>query len=101
MAEGLRARFPSVEVHELALAAEDGEATFHHVVSNPAYSGLIQRRFDREHEDVVITKVRVARLDDILPDDVVIRCLKIDVEGGELGVLTGKGCVRCRRIAHT
>lgn len=76
-------------MHELALAAEDGEATFHHVVSNPAYSGLVQRRFDREHEEVVVTTVRIGRLDDILPADVVIRCLKIDVEGGELGVLTG------------
>jgi len=89
LAEELRRRFPDVQVHEVALSDAEGEATFHHVVSNPSYSGLQRRRFDRPHENVMLTTVRTARLDDLLPADHAVRLLKIDVEGGELGVLRG------------
>ena len=33
--------------------------------------------------------VATERLDDVIPEDAAIRLLKIDVEGGELGVLRG------------
>ena len=44
MAADLRERFPGVSVHQVALAAEPGATQFHHVVSNPGYSGILQRR---------------------------------------------------------
>lgn len=89
LAASLRERFPSVTIHECALAAEPGESTFHHVVTNPGYSGLRRRRYDREGEQVELITVQVRRLDDVIPDDLPIRFVKIDVEGGELGVLQG------------
>lgn len=39
-----------VSLHELALSDASGVATFQHVISNPAYSRLRQRRYDRENE---------------------------------------------------
>ncbi len=98
MAAELRARFPAVEVHEVALAAEPGESSFHHVVSNPSYSGLRERRYDRDGEQFELITVRTARLDDELPPDGDVKVLKIDVEGGEEGVLRGglETIERCR-----
>lgn len=79
---------PNVSLHEMALAAEPGETTFHHVVSNPGYSGILRRLYDRE-EQVVEIRVKRARLDDVIPKDRPIRLIKVDVEGGELGVFQG------------
>lgn len=89
LAEALGRRFRSVTVHQCALADERGESTFHHVVTNPAYSGLRQRRYDRDGEQVELISVAVERLDDVVPSALPVRFVKIDVEGGELGVLQG------------
>jgi FkbM family methyltransferase len=80
---------PNVELHELALSEAPGEATFQHVVTNPGYSGLLKRRYDRPHEDVVEIRVKVARLDDIVGGERPVRLVKIDVEGAELQVMKG------------
>jgi FkbM family methyltransferase len=98
LAARLRERFPKVEVHEVALAAEEGSSTFHYVVSNPSYSGIRERRYDRPEETVELITVRTARLDDVLSTDTDVRFVKIDVEGGEEGVLRGglKTLERCR-----
>lgn len=87
-ADLLRSQFPEVTVHAVALAAEDGEAPFTLVVSNPAYSGLRPRRYDRPEQTQTIT-VPVRRLDELVPADLPVAFIKIDVEGGEVGVLQG------------
>jgi FkbM family methyltransferase len=89
MARDLEERFPGVEVHQVALAAQAGTAQFHHVTSNPAYSGILRRRFDRPHEDVEVIDVTLGRLDDFVDPGLPVRLIKIDVEGAELGVLQG------------
>lgn len=89
MAAALRDRFPSVAVHEVALSDADGTVTFNHVVSNPAYSGLLQRRYDRPDEQVQVIEIAAKRLDALIPAGVVPRLVKIDVEGAEKGVLLG------------
>ena len=89
LAAGLRDRFPTVAVHEVALSDASGAAEFHHVVSNPGYSGLRRRRYDRPDEQVVVTEVRTARLDDEVDPATPVRLVKVDVEGGELGVFRG------------
>jgi FkbM family methyltransferase len=80
--------FPSVQVHCLALANEAGETTFHYVRSAPAYSGLRERTYPSPQQ-VELIPVRTARLDEVLSPDYRPRLIKIDVEGGEFGVLRG------------
>ena len=80
---------PHVSLHNLALSDSSGFVKFQHVVTNPGYSGLKQRRYDRENEVIEEIQVKTARLDDVLPDNIDIRFVKIDVEGAELQVLRG------------
>ena len=89
LASGLRATFPSVLVHELALSEAKGTVTFNHVVSNPGYSGLRERRYDRPHEEISVIEVQTDRLVDVVGDQVAPRIVKIDVEGAERGVVRG------------
>lgn len=92
MAIKLRKRFrrsPSIHIIEAAAADFSGTARFYHVQTHPGYSGLRPRRYDHPHEQVRPIQVQVVRLDDVVPVDVPIKLMKIDVEGGELGVLRG------------
>ena len=59
------------------------------VKNAPAYSGLNKRRYDTSTPDIEEIKVKLGVLDEIIPKDVVIDFIKIDVEGGEFGVLKG------------
>jgi len=84
---------PNVHLSNCALADETGTTTFVHVVTNPAFSGLRPRRYFRgELESTETTQeitVPVARLDEVIPPEVKIAWIKIDVEGGEQQVLAG------------
>ncbi len=73
----------------IALSEKKGESTFNYVVSNPSYSGLVKRDYDRPNEEDTTITVQTDRLDDVLPSDQKIDLIKIDVEGGELLVLRG------------
>jgi FkbM family methyltransferase len=85
----LKAAFPQATIFNHAVGEQDGEIEFQWVVTNPAFSG-IQRRLDLRPEDrVELVRTQVRPLDAIIPEEVKIDLLKIDVEGGELGVLRG------------
>jgi FkbM family methyltransferase len=84
--------FPTVTVHQVALADAPGTAEFT-VVELDKYDGYsgIARSLPPLPADwpTHSTIVDTARLDDLLPADYVPRFIKIDVEGAELGVLRG------------
>ncbi len=76
-------------IHEVALSNKSGVSIFNHVVSNPAYSGLEKRTYDRPNEIDEQIEVKTEKLDLIFDNKTSIDLIKIDVEGGELNVLEG------------
>lgn len=91
---------PQIKMFNLALSNQSGVVTFNHVMSNPAYSGLRKRRYDRPSETDCTISVSTDLLDNIVEEQDDIDFIKIDVEGAELQVLQGAvGIVRrCRPI---
>jgi FkbM family methyltransferase len=77
------------EVFPFALSDSQGQTTFNYVRNAPAYSGIKKRDYAVEVPDVVELNVQVETLDHIIPAGVKIDFIKIDVEGGEFGVLKG------------
>jgi FkbM family methyltransferase len=76
-------------ISPLALSNAAGQTQFNYVTSNPSYSGLLRRKYDRPHEDDTSITVHTARMDDVLPKDYPAALIKIDVEGAEMLVLEG------------
>jgi FkbM family methyltransferase len=87
----LMSKYKSNNLHfyKLALSNIKGNATFNHVLSNPAYSGLLKRTYDKKNEIDTEIEVETNLLDNIIPQQTKIDFIKIDVEGGELQVLEG------------
>lgn len=77
------------KILDIALSNQKGSSSFNYVVSNPSYSGLLKRQYDRPHEKDTQIKVRTEKFDDIWPKDLALNVMKIDVEGGEQVVLEG------------
>ena len=81
--------YNKVRILPYALAEEGGKGSFNLVVNAPAYSGLKKRRYDFENPEIQTIEVQKERLDDIFPKEARVDLIKIDVEGGEYGVLCG------------
>lgn len=80
---------PNCRIYDVALSNQKGTSSFNYVISNPSYSGLKKRRYDRENEQDTLITVQTDLLDNILPAGFNVNLMKIDVEGGELLVLEG------------
>jgi FkbM family methyltransferase len=79
----------NVLLFDIALSDKMGTSSFQHVVSNPAYSGFRERTYDRPNEQLEEIVVRTAPLDYIVPPNITIDFMKVDVEGAELQVFQG------------
>jgi len=77
------------QIFNTALSDKKGESTFNYVISNPAYSGLQKRNYDKPNEKDTCITVQTDLLDNILANNIKIDFIKIDVEGGEYQVLKG------------
>lgn len=77
------------QIFPFALSTEVGQTTFQFVKNAPAYSGLKNRRYDVAKPDIEEISVEINTLDTLIPADQKIDFIKIDVEGGELGVMKG------------
>lgn len=86
--DNLIEKFKSVKIFQLALSTQKGKTKFYNVVSGQGVSGLKKRNYDREHEIIEID-VEIDTLDNVIPKDVKIDFIKIDVEGGEFDVMKG------------
>ena len=92
MFQNLQAKYAgraNCHFYDIALSNQKGTSSFNYVLSNPSYSGLLKRRYDRPNEEDTLITVRTEKLDDVLPLDFRVDLMKIDVEGGELMVLEG------------
>lgn len=76
-------------ISAIALSNIAGTASFNYVTSNPSYSGLLRRKYDRPNEEDTAITVQTQRMDDVLPRDYKADLIKIDVEGAEMLVLEG------------
>jgi FkbM family methyltransferase len=76
-------------IFPFALSDKSGETEFHFVKNAPAYSGIQKRKYAVQDPDIEKLKVEVKRLDEVIPENVKIDFIKIDVEGGEFDVLKG------------
>lgn len=88
----LKKKFQSTnncKIYPIALSDKKESASFNYVISNPAYSGLKKRRYDRKKEKDTTIRVETDVMDAIIPSNVRIHFIKLDVEGGELNVLRG------------
>jgi FkbM family methyltransferase len=83
-AHWLRKKFPRVQVHQVALDEKEGQREFFVDRTRSAYSSWGSLRVGREKIDV-----ECRRLDDIVPGDLRVDFIKIDVEGAELNVFRG------------
>lgn len=100
---GLKAKYadrPNCEILDFALSDRNGEATFNYVISNPSYSGLRKRSYDRPHEEDTTITVQTRRLDELLPEGHPVHLIKLDVEGAEYLVLCGARDIlqRCKPL---
>lgn len=86
------------QVYDIALSDTKAMAPFNYVISNPAYSGLKKRKYDRKKESDTVIQVSTDTLDHLIPAAMPIHFIKIDVEGGEMDVL--KGAVRILSDYH-
>ncbi|MDP1623081.1 MAG: FkbM family methyltransferase [Bacteroidales bacterium] len=80
---------PNVTIRPIALYDQTGTTTFQHVLSAPAYSGIKIRKYDGKHVNIEQITVDTALLDDVIPDDLPVDFIKVDVEGAEFRVLKG------------
>jgi len=88
LADALKQNYPKHQIHNVALADYTGKTNFHHVKTNPAYSGINQREYVKD-ETIDVIEVDVNTMDNLIPESQSIDLIKIDVEGGELQVLKG------------
>lgn len=76
------------EIKKIALSDKRGLSTFNYVKSNPAYSGIKKRSYPKK-ETIQQIEVKLDTMDNQLKKVERVNLIKIDVEGGEMGVLRG------------
>jgi FkbM family methyltransferase len=90
MYEALKLKYQKrATILPFALAATNGNTTFNFVKNDPAYSGIQQRQYDIKNPDIKLINVEQRTLDSVIPNELPIDFIKIDVEGGEFGVMQG------------
>lgn len=80
---------PKVNIYPYALSNVNGTTKFQLVKNALAYSGLRKRRYDIANPEIEEIDVELKTLDEVIPSNININFIKIDVEGAELGVLKG------------
>ncbi len=80
---------PTNNIFPYALADECVRTSFQYVKNAPAYSGLKKRKYAIKNPEIEEIEVETHTLDSIIPKNIKIDFIKIDVEGAEFSVLKG------------
>lgn len=78
-----------VKVFPYALSNSKSKTRFNFVKNAPAYSGLKKREYAVQMPDIEEIEVQTEMLDNLIPEDIPVHFIKIDVEGAEFLVLQG------------
>jgi len=84
-------------IYPFALSDKSGSTTFNFVKNAPAYSGINKRKYDTATPDIEEITVELNTMDAVLLNQK-IDLIKIDVEGGEFGVLKGAAALLKRDL---
>ena len=87
--EWLVKKFPEVKIFQKALSDQSGEVDFFLQPYRSGFSGLKIHASGLGKKQVKRLTVNCTKLDDIIPPEVSIGLIKIDVEGAELSALQG------------
>ncbi|BAP54705.1 FkbM family methyltransferase [Thioploca ingrica] len=87
-AQWLREKFPTVEVHQVAVSDAPSIANFHYYLHQSGFSGLQAREPLNSQNEIQFT-VKCERLDDLIPADKSIDFIKVDIEGNEFNFFRG------------
>lgn len=80
---------PNCHFHQLGLSNKKGTSSFNHVISNPGYSGMKKRKYDKSNEKDTLITIKIDMMDSVLPPNLKVDFIKIDVEGAEFLVMEG------------
>ena len=88
--ENLKKKYSKTcNIYPIALSDNEGVTKFQFVKNAPAYSGILQRKYDIKNPEIEEIEVQLDTLDSILDEKLKIDFIKIDVEGAEFSVLKG------------
>lgn len=87
--EQLVEKYKSARVFNYALSDKSGETSFFILPDKPALSGLNERETIQKELPREKITIRTERLDEVIPPEVKIDYIKIDVEGAEGPVISG------------
>ena len=82
-------RYRKAMIFNLALSDKPGQAQFFYPLGRPARAGLSRQAYPDPHERVNVMTVDVETLDRIIPENIKVDFVKVDVEGAELNVFRG------------
>lgn len=78
----------AANIYKLAVSDKKGTSCFNYIVDDPAYSSLQARRF-KHPKTIRQVDVKTDLLDNIIPSNIHVTLIKLDIEGGEFDALTG------------
>jgi FkbM family methyltransferase len=79
----------NVKIFPYALSNNRTTTRFNYVKNAPAYSGLKKREYAVANPDIEEIEVETELLDNLIPENIPVHFIKIDVEGAEFLVLQG------------